>query len=97
MQTLRLTPKEIENIKKAVLTFDPKAIIKIFGSRTNLKQKGGDIDILIISQNITPLNRRKIRTKLLLTLGERKIDLIVTKDPNKNIFTKIANKYGVKI
>jgi len=97
MQILRLTPKEIKDIKQTILKFDSKATIKIFGSRTNPKQKGGDIDILVISQNITPLNRRKIRTKLLLTLGERKIDLIVTKDPNKDIFTKIANRYGVAI
>ncbi|ACO03427.1 MULTISPECIES: nucleotidyltransferase domain-containing protein [Persephonella] len=77
--------------------YDPDAEIIIFGSRTDLTKKGGDIDILVVSDKIDYRKRRKIRVDLLLKLGERKIDLIITDNPEKSEFTKMAYKYGVRI
>ncbi|HCB70622.1 MAG TPA: nucleotidyltransferase domain-containing protein [Persephonella sp.] len=84
-------------IKDAVKKYDPDAEIIIFGSRTDLTKKGGDIDILVVSDKIDYRKRRKIRVDLLLKLGERKIDLIITDNPEKSEFTKMAYKYGVRI
>jgi len=80
-----------------VKKYDPDAEIIIFGSRTDLTKKGGDIDILVVSDKIDYRKRRKIRVDLLLKLGERKIDLIITDNPEKSEFTKMAYKYGVRI
>ena len=94
---VRLSEEEIEIIKNAIRKYDPDAEIIIFGSRTDLSKKGGDIDILVISKKIDYKIRRKIRVDLLLKLGDRKIDLIITDDPEKTEFTKVAYKYGVRI
>ncbi|RUM41140.1 MAG: nucleotidyltransferase domain-containing protein [Desulfurobacterium sp.] len=94
---VRLTKEEIEKIKIAILSVDPEAEIILFGSRTDLNKRGGDIDLLVVSSKINYRDRRKIRVKLLKELGDRKIDLIITPEPSANIFTKVAYKYGVKL
>ncbi len=94
---LRLSPCEINSIKSVIKSFDPDAKIFIFGSRTELHKKGGDIDLLVISKKINYSMRRKIRVELFLKLGDRKIDLIIVDDPNKSEFTRLAYKYGVEI
>lgn len=96
-QTVRLTQDEIENIKNTIKSFDPEAKIYIFGSRADLTKKGGDIDILVISSKIDSQARRKIKVELFLKLGDRKIDIIVTDNPRKTEFTKIAYSQGVEI
>ena len=94
---VRLSYDEITAIKNAIKKHDPDAKIIIFGSRTDITAKGGDIDILVVSKKIGYKERRKIRVELILKLGERKIDLIITDNPDKNEFEKLVYKYGVEI
>lgn len=42
---LRLSDEEINVIKMVIKNYDPNARVFIFGSRTDLNKKGGDIDI----------------------------------------------------
>ncbi len=46
---VRLTEEEIKMIRKIIKKYDPDAKIILFGSRTDLTKKGGDIDLLVIS------------------------------------------------
>jgi len=94
---IRLSPEEIESIKRTIKKYDQDAKIILFGSRTNPEGKGGDIDLIVISKKIDDNARRMIRVELILTLGERKIDLIVTDNPSKNLFTKIMAETGVEL
>ena len=71
---MRLREREVLTIKKAITEFDPEAEIFIFGSRADLSKKGGDIDILVLSDRIGWRERRKIRIALIKELGDRKID-----------------------
>ena len=71
---VRLREREVLTIKKAITEFDPEAEIFIFGSRADLSKKGGDIDILVLSDRIGWRERRKIRIALIKELGDRKID-----------------------
>ncbi|RMA93329.1 nucleotidyltransferase domain-containing protein [Hydrogenothermus marinus] len=96
-KNIRLTKDEILKIKSIILSFDPKAEIILFGSRTDTNKKGGDIDILVISDKIDYKKRRKIRVELLKLFGDRKIDLIITPNPSKSVFTELSYKYGVKL
>lgn len=77
---MRLKEDEISVIKKNILHFDPEAKIYLFGSRVNDMAKGGDIDILVISEKIGFIEKVKIRTGIFKNIEEQKLDLVVKKD-----------------
>ena len=85
---MRLTEKEIKVIRKQVLLADPDAKIFLFGSRTNDEAKGGDIDLLIISDKIGFKEKIKIRLAIFNELEEQRLDLVVKKDFN-DTFIKV--------
>ena len=94
---IRLPAEYLEVIKRTVKTFDKDGKVFIFGSRAKPEQKGGDIDILVISRVIGWRERRKIRAELIKNFGERKIDLIVAtpEEAGKDPFIKLAQSEGI--
>jgi predicted nucleotidyltransferase len=95
---VRLESDEIRVIRKVVSEFDKDAEIYIFGSRVDMGKKGGDIDILVLSDRIDWRARREIRVSLIEKLGDRKIDLIVArKDEKDNPLVELAIEEGVRI
>lgn len=94
---IRLATEETKTISDTIYGFDKNAAIFLFGSRTDESKKGGDIDLLIISGKILYNERRKIKLELLKKLGDRKIDLIIADNPDKNTFIQFAYKHGVKL
>jgi predicted nucleotidyltransferase len=91
---MRLSENERQSIKKTFLELDPEVKVYLFGSRAHDEKKGGDIDLLVLSQKITEQDRRKIKLKLYDALGEQKIDLIIASDTSKP-FVRIALQDGV--
>ncbi len=91
---MRLQEHEREIIKQIVRNFDQDAEIYLFGSRVYDNQKGGDIDLLIISDKINNADKRKLRLRLYDELGEQKIDIVLAKDKEKP-FTRIVLNEGV--
>ncbi len=93
---MRLNTIEKKAIKKAVNRFDPKASIYLFGSRTDDSKKGGDIDILLLSQKISLRNIINIKLFLYDALGEQKIDIVLAREVKKP-FVKLAIKEGIAL
>lgn len=93
---MRLTPKEAQVIKNAILHRDPLAEVYLFGSRVDDRAKGGDIDILILSQVLDADDKRAIRIAIFQQLEEQKIDLVLAKD-DSDPFIKIALATGVPL
>jgi predicted nucleotidyltransferase len=91
---LRLTDEEVSAIKEVIMEKDQKAKIYLFGSRADNSKKGGDIDLLIISQVLTQENGPEIRYDLWDRIGEQKIDIVIAKDKS-HPFTNIALREGV--
>jgi predicted nucleotidyltransferase len=91
---MRLPKTSIDLIKKVVQNHDPEAIIYLFGSRTDDSKKGGDIDLLILSQKITLEKVIEIKLSLYDALGEQKIDIILAQETEKP-FVKIAMREGI--
>ena len=77
---MRLSDFEKDVVVSAVETIDPKAEVYLFGSRTDNYAKGGDIDLLVISQTIDLLKKIKILNMIFEKIEERKLDLVVKKD-----------------
>jgi predicted nucleotidyltransferase len=74
---MRLTPHQRTAILAAVGRQDPHARIILFGSRADDRAKGGDIDLLIISDVIGMHQEWEIRRDILDEIGWQKLDLIV--------------------
>ena len=93
---MRLKKIEIQIIAAIIRQFDPGAEIRLFGSRVNDDEKGGDIDLLILSSKIGLREKLTIRYKMKEKLGDRKIDLLVTEKP-MTAFTRHAYKNSVML
>lgn len=91
---MRLSKEEVKAIKEVVGTVDKAANIYLFGSRVHDDKKGGDIDLLILSDILSQEDVSKIKYNLWDIIGEQKIDIIIAKDDTQT-FTKIALKESV--
>jgi predicted nucleotidyltransferase len=81
---VRLDPKIQELIKKEVTDhLGSDVVIRLFGSRVDDTQKGGDIDLLIETHH-TLTNRfdleNKLSARLYIQLGGRKVDVLLMDD-----------------
>jgi len=95
---MRLQPREINAIRKVVHSFDSNAEVYLFGSRSDDTARGGDIDLLVISNAID--FRKMLRLKLGLQdeLGEQQIDLITRRPDEMNkAFSTMAMETGVRL
>lgn len=78
---MRLTELQVKVIRSSVMeVLGEGCVIKLFGSRVHDASKGGDIDILI--QTEEPVERparalAQIESKIIMQLGDRKIDLLL--------------------
>ena len=68
---MRLKPEEIEFIKKQLSPIQRNAEIYLFGSRTDDQAKGGDIDLLLLSEK--PIKRADIRRGRIFWFHDGKI------------------------
>lgn len=93
---MRLTDFEMKAIKEVVYLEDENANIYIFGSRVDDDAKGGDIDILVISQKLLQKDSRRIKYNLYDKLGEQKIDIVIAKDDSYPFVSMVLEK-GVLI
>ena len=94
---MRLEKWEIEEIKKAAkLVFGKDVKVILFGSRVYDDKKGGDIDLYVIIENPTYERKKNFWIELQERLGEQKIDIILSENPNRAI-EKVALKEGVEL
>jgi predicted nucleotidyltransferase len=61
---MRLIPKEVDIIKKVVLSELSDGIIYLFGSRLDESKRGGDIDLFIISKAKSYEKKLHLKAKL---------------------------------
>jgi predicted nucleotidyltransferase len=92
--SVRLNTSEINAIKKTMQTLDPNAKIYLFGSRTDMNKKGGDIDLLILSQILNYNDKLRLKIKLFALIEEQKIDLVIAKDTTEP-FVQLALEQGI--
>lgn len=74
---MRLSPKEQTAIVQEIRNRDQDAVIYLYGSRTDNQLKGGDIDLLVVSQVIGYRDKVDILLDIKARIGEQKIDLKV--------------------
>ena len=93
---MRLKDSEQVVILSTVKSLDENARVYLFGSRVDDTKKGGDIDLLVISDKLTRDDKRTIKIKLYELLGEQKIDIVLAADDSEP-FVKLALGTGVEL
>lgn len=96
MQNMRLTEQEHQTIVAAVREQDAEAILYLFGSRTQDAMRGGDIDLLVLSQTIDRVKKGRIRRAICDHIGEQKIDIVVAPDTARP-FVRMAVAEGIRL
>lgn len=80
---MRLSPEQVRLIRDPILDYDPEANILLFGSRIDDAARGGDIDVLCVSNKIDRQKRRRLRREISDRLDGQKLDLLVVSDISK--------------
>ena len=99
---MRLTPYEIDAIRTTTRRLVGKdAIIWLFGSRADDSLRGGDIDLLIETDDLLPnraLTLSRLYGALIFSLGERKLDILL-KDgrTTSSPIYDVAKRTGVRL
>jgi hypothetical protein len=101
MKGIRLTDSQVLAICKAFRAcFLPGDHLWLFGSRTNLNKRGGDIDLYIeTKQDPNDANSSKMRllTQLELSIGEQKIDVVIKSGNFELPIYNVAKTEGIQL
>ena len=97
---MRLTEQQLTAIKSAICEITgSESRVWLFGSRVDDSKRGGDIDLLIESDEVIPNLVEllcKLEARLVRSLGDQKLDLLL-KDANTHDspITEAARKGGI--
>ncbi|MDR1507286.1 MAG: nucleotidyltransferase domain-containing protein [Treponema sp.] len=96
---MRISDFEKKTIVSAVQSVDKDASVWLFGSRTDDKKRGGDIDIAILSNKIKDdvMEEIKVRRFICDKIGEQQIDIVSSGPDQQSAFFKSAVKEGIKL
>ena len=100
---IRLPEETIIAIIKTFKASFPRADhLWVFGSRTNLKEKGGDIDLYIETtlKNIDDSYSAKMNfsRELQMIIGEQKVDIVINRNNGIDLpIYNVAKKEGIKL
>ena len=95
---MRLSPSTVSFIKTSVLSLAPGSELLLFGSRANDAAKGGDIDLLLLTEKKLPLMLiSKLRRLILSQIGEQKIDIVNFPKSSDHPFKSHVLKPAVKL
>jgi predicted nucleotidyltransferase len=89
---MRLNNYELKSIKNSFISHFDSGKIYLFGSRIDDSQKGGDIDLYIVSDDKNKVKRKiSFLAELKNKIGQQKIDVVLSYDSNRAIESE-ANK-----
>jgi len=85
---LRLSNDEIQQLKQSLRQLSQNAKLYLFGSRVDDSKRGGDIDLLVISDELTARDLRMMRIQFFEKFGEQKIDIVLDDGSLKSPFVR---------
>ncbi len=95
---MRLTAHEVQAIREEVRRADPEAEVYLFGSRTDDSARGGDIDLLAVSDTLGFREVLRLRVAILDRIGWQQLDLVVRRrDQLNEPLVAAARETGVKL
>jgi uncharacterized protein len=95
---MRLTDYQRQSLLEVIQEFLPGAEPYLFGSRVNDSAQGGDIDILLLTDEKLPLRRiLTLRRKILDKIGDQKLDIANYSKDSDNPFKSLILETAVRI
>ena len=94
---MRLSTEEISLLKEKVQELSPCAKIFLFGSRVDDTKKGGDIDLLVLSNELTKKDLRYLRLAFFEKFGEQKMDIILDDGSFNAPFLKLISQKAIPL
>jgi len=95
---VRLTEKQLTAIQDAIQQSVPDAEPYLFGSRTDDSARGGDIDLMLLTQEKLPLRQLlSLRRKILQKIGDQKVDLVNFSKQSDAPFKTLILKTAVRL
>lgn len=92
---MRLTPSEINVLKESLAKLSNQAQLYLFGSRVDDHKKGGDIDLLVVSNELTKKDIRRLRLDFFSHFGEQKLDIVLDDGSFSDPFHQIIKQKAV--
>ena len=102
---MRLTEQEQTDIAEAARCLLPAGSrVLLFGSRTDDRRRGGDIDLLVeapapMSAQQAVALRTQLAARLYRSMGERRIDILVAPagEADDRLVVAEARRYGLEV
>ena len=95
---MRLTAHEITAIREEIARLDPRAETYLYGSRVDDTARGGDVDLLVISDTLGFREVLRLRRRILDRIGWQQLDLVVRRrDQLNEPLAVLARETGIKL
>jgi len=95
---MRLSQSISSSIKNQIQESIPSAEVFLFGSRVDDSAKGGDIDLLLLTEEKLPLvSINRIRRLILNDIGEQKMDIVNFTKSINHPFKSLALENAVRL
>ena len=94
---MRLSKDEVGCLKTKLKELEESAKLYLFGSRVDDDKKGGDIDLLIISDKLTKKDLRALRVEFFKHFGEQKLDIVLDDGTMRNPFVQLIFKKAIEL
>ncbi len=95
---MRISSEQVDFLKRSILAIVPDAVIYLFGSRVDDGKKGGDIDIMILSdKKVGWKERSRIKWRFFERFGEQKLDIVSSTFNDRNPFKELVLHEGIKL
>lgn len=85
---MRLSQAEIHLLKSVLADLSAEAKLYLFGSRVDDAKRGGDIDLLVISDQLQLKDLRPLRIRFFEQFGEQKMDIVLDDGSLQNPFVR---------
>ena len=95
---MRLETGQVEAIREEIRRFDAGADIYLYGSRADDSGRGGDIDLLVVSDKLGFREVLRLRTGILDRIGWQQLDLVVRRrDQLEEPLAVVARETGIRL
>jgi predicted nucleotidyltransferase len=95
---MRLSAPEVSAIREEIERLDSEAEVCLFGSRVDDTARGGDIDLLVLSDSLGFRDVLRLRVRIQDRIGQQQLDLVVRrKDQAGEPLAAPAMETGVRL